>query len=435
MPWPFPGSQRTTSPSSTLDAHPDQPLAAEAHGADPYPVFVTGTPPVEPDPMWVTPEPESHVAAELAALEQRLRAARPTNLGFPGAVDFDYTTLTRFFGQHLLNNVGDPLVEGAGHNHTKPMELEVVSTFGDLLRAPRNDRWGYVTGGGSEGNLYALYLARTLYPNGIVYHSSAAHYSIDKAIHLLGLPSCRIEVDQMGQIDYVDLLERVRENPHRPAIVVATIGTTMTEAVDDVRVIRDLLEVSGVTDRFIHADAALAGLPLALMDPEQRPGMDFADGADSIAISGHKFIGSPFPSGVVLVRAGHRARVAKDVDYISSPDSTISGSRSGHAPLLLWYALRTLRIDGLRQRAEKCRALAEYAVNRMRQVGWEAYRHAHAFTVVLRTPPEQVTKKWVLAASRGWSHIVCMPGITREQIDAFVADLDAAMDTPLPEPD
>jgi histidine decarboxylase len=383
-----------------------------------------------PGPLWTEPEPESAVAQELAALERRLRAARPTNLGFPGAVDFDYDPLKSFFGQYLLNNVGDPVVEGAGHNHTKHMELEVISTLGDLLRAPRNDRWGYVTGGGSEGNLYALYLARTLYPGGIVYYSSAAHYSVDKAIHLLGMPSCRIKADHLGRLDYADLAAHVRANAARPAIVVATIGTTMTEAVDDVRVISDLLRRYQVTDRFIHADAALAGIPLALLEPDRRPGMDFEDGADSIAVSGHKFIGSPFPSGVVLVRAHHRARVAKDVEYISSPDSTISGSRSGHAPLLLWYALRTLRVEGLRQRAQECRQLAEYTVGRIRQAGWEAYRHDHAFTVVIRTPPEQVTKKWVLAASKGWSHIICMPGVTQDQIDSFVTDLAAAVTVP-----
>jgi histidine decarboxylase len=378
-------------------------------------------------PVWATPGQEAAVAAELAALERRLRSTQPTNVGFPVAVDFDYRPLTQFFGRYLLNNVGDPLVDGAGHNHTKHMEREIVSTIADLVRAPRDDRWGYVTTGGTEGNLYALYLARTLYPDAMVYHSTAAHYSVDKAVHLLNLPSCRIRADERGQIDYEHLAERMRANAHRPAIVVATIGTTMTEAVDDVRIIGDLLDECRIRDRFIHADAALAGLPLALMDPGQRPGMDFADGADSIAVSGHKFIGSPFPSGIVVVKASHRARVATDVDYTASPDSTISGSRSGHAPLLLWYALRTLTVDGLRQRAEQCRQLAEYAVNRLRQVGWEAYRHAHAFTVVLRTPPDQVTKKWVLAASKGWSHIVCMPGITEEQIDGFVADLEVAI--------
>ena len=35
---------------------------------------------------------------------------------------------------------------------------------------------------------------------------------------------------------------------------------------------------------------------------EPRPAWDFEDGADSIAISGHKFIGAPIPCGTVLAR-------------------------------------------------------------------------------------------------------------------------------------
>jgi histidine decarboxylase len=427
MIWPFRSSTRqrrfAVVPEARLTDGADTDVAPDSA------TFPSASP-------WPLPGAESAVSATLAALEHRLRSTQPTNLGFPVAIDFDYSALSGFFGQYLLNNVGDPMVDGAGHNHTKQMEREIVATVADLVRAPSDDRWGYVTSGGSEGNLYALYLARTLHPDGIVYHSDVAHYSVDKAVHLLGLPSCRIRTDERGQLDYEHLSVELRSNPGRPAIIVATIGTTMTEAVDDVRVIRRILDEVGVPARFIHADAALAGLPLSLIDPAKRAGMDFEDGADSIAISGHKFIGSPFPSGIILVKASHRARVARDIDYTASPDTTITGSRSGHAPLLLWYALKTLTVDGLRQRAEECRRLAEYTVARLLAVGWEAFRHDNAFTVVLRTPPEAITKKWVLAASNGWSHIVCMPGIASTQIDRFVSDLEAAtaMIQPVQEP-
>ncbi|HKA69637.1 MAG TPA: hypothetical protein VKG85_11020, partial [Actinomycetes bacterium] len=37
-----------------------------------------------------------------------------------------------------------------------------------------------------------------------------------------------------------------------------------------------------------------------------------------------------------------------------------------------------------------------------------------------------VTARWVLASSDGWSHIVCMPGVSRDQIDEFVEELHAA---------
>ncbi len=50
---------------------------------------------------------------ELEALEIRLNQARPVTIGFPGAVDFDYSPLSPFFAHHLLNNVGDPTVDGA----------------------------------------------------------------------------------------------------------------------------------------------------------------------------------------------------------------------------------------------------------------------------------------------------------------------------------
>jgi histidine decarboxylase len=271
-----------------------------------------------------------------------------------------------------------------------------------------------------------LHLARRLHPDGVVYHSATAHYSVPKAIDLLAMPSIAIRVDEAGHLDYDDLSAQLDRHRDRPAIVVATIGTTMTEAVDDVRRIDQILDSLAIRRRFVHADAALAGIPLALLDPTKRPGFDFADGADSVVVSGHKFIGSPFPCGVVVVRASDRMRLTRGAAYTGSPDTTVSGSRSGHAPLLLWYAIRRNGVDGLRARADRSRELAAYAHRRLIDIGWDAYRNEHAFTVVLATPPTPVTDRWVLASSGGRSHIVCMPGISRTQIDQFVADLHAA---------
>ncbi|WNM37818.1 hypothetical protein RMN56_22040 [Micromonospora halotolerans] len=36
-----------------------------------------------------------------------------------------------------------------------------------------------------------------------------------------------------------------------------------------------------------------------------------------------------------------------------------------------------------------------------------------------------MTAKWVLASSAGRSHLICMPGVTREAVDDFVADVAA----------
>jgi histidine decarboxylase len=174
----------------------------------------------------------------------------------------------------------------------------------------------------------------------------------------------------------------------------------------------------------VHLDAALSGIPLAL-DDRWRAVVDLGvpGSPDSLCVSGHKFLGTPLPCGVVLARRGHVNHITRPIDYISGPDVTISGSRPGLAALQLWYALRRPGLLGHRARATAARELARYTVARLRAIGWECWRHEHAFTVVLRTPPAPVLARWSLATEGRRSHIVCMPGVQRAQIDAFVADL------------
>jgi histidine decarboxylase len=359
-------------------------------------------------------------AAELATLLRALEQGRSRTIGFAGASDFDYRELAPFF-DHELDNTGDPDVEPAFDNHTKGMEREVVGFFADLFRAPSQDRWGYVTNGGTEGNIYGLYAARGLYPDGLVYLSEAAHPGVRKAVDVLGMRAVTVRTTGTGELDYDDLhrvLGRLRD---RPAIVVANIGTTVTEAVDDVGRIKGVLRELALPDHYVHSDAALAGVPLAVLD--NPPRFDLADGADSICVSGHTFIGSPFPCGVVVLRRSLRNRIGPALGFAGPPDTTISGSRNGHAALLLWYALRRHGIAGLRKRAEQARDVAEYALRRLTEIGWAAWRNPYALTVMLKTPPGELAARWALATSEGWSRIICLPGVTREQIDRFVADL------------
>ena len=97
----------------------------------------------------------------------------------------------------------------------------------------------------------------------------AAHYSVGKAVDLLRHAVRRRSAPtRTGEMDYDDLADQLDRHRDRPAIVVATIGTTMTEAVDDVRRISGVLDAPAHRRRFVHADAALAGIPLALLDPD-----------------------------------------------------------------------------------------------------------------------------------------------------------------------
>jgi histidine decarboxylase len=361
----------------------------------------------------------SDVDAQVAQLVRRLSCARDTDIGFPGATDIDFSPL-RPATEYLLNNVGDPYIDPVTGNHTKEQEREVLEYLANLFGAPLDDRWGYVTSCGTEGNDYGLWLARSLYPDGYVYYSEASHYSVGKAVDRLALPSRVVRATDTGEIDYSDLRSLV--NPSRPAIVVANIGTTMTEAVDDLAAIRSTLTAAGVRRHYLHADAALAGVPLAL---QAKPGtFGLAAGAHSITVSGHKFLGTLEPCGVVITRRSLREHLSRQVAYIGTLDTTIGGSRSGHAALRLWYVIRSLGTQGLQRRAEQSRALAAYALDALTELGWEAWRASpHTFTVVLKSPPAAMLARWPLASTDGWSHIICMPGVTRDHIDRFVADL------------
>lgn len=360
------------------------------------------------------------VTAVLDHLVHEADAAAATSIGFPGAVDLDYSEVMTRLGNRLWNNIGDPADLG-GIAHTRVLERAVIAWVADTLTMPADDRWGYVTTGGTEGNLSALHAAHHRHPTARIYYSSAAHYSIPKIVRMLGARGVVVNAHPGGEMDYADLAAQVSRRRRWPAIVVATAGTTLTEAVDDTTSIRAVLDEHGVNGH-LHVDAALSGIPLAL---DGRLRLDDGSGIGSIAISGHKFLGVPTPCGVVLIR-DNAGKYGNHIPYTATLDTTVSGSRCGLAAALLWHAIATHGHEGHRWRATQARRLAAYTVDQLNAAGWPAWRHPHAFTVVLPTPPDQVRKKWLLATDGAASHLICMPGITHGQVDAFVADLAAA---------
>jgi histidine decarboxylase len=354
---------------------------------------------------------------------EHLEQVASREIGYPVAFDFDYSALAPFLS-FSLNNAGDPFMPMTYLLNSHDFEREVVSFYAELARAPDDQWWGYVTNGSTEGNLYGLYLARELLPDGIVYFSQDCHYSVSKNLHFLNMRHIMIRSQPNGEIDYEDLRETLRIRRDAPPIIFANVGTTMKEARDDIGIIHSILDDLAIEHRYIHCDAALCGGYAAFLDPP--PAWDFEDGADSIAISGHKFLGSPIPCGVVLARRAHVDQIGHSVAYIGSVDTTISGSRNGFTPLILWYAIRSLGHEGMKQRTEYSLRTAAYAEKRLREVGIEAWRNPQALTVVFKQPPREVRDKWQLASASGYSHLICMPHVRCEQIDELISDIRKA---------
>ena len=367
----------------------------------------------------VKAHPDSEIQAKLDSLLEQMRTGSDWQVGFPGNQKFDYSALLPFL-QFSLNNVGDPFHDSGYRANTHEIEREVIARFAELTRIDPQRAWGYVTSGGTEGNMYGLYLARELFPNAMFYFSEDTHYSVLKNVRVLNARYIMIKSQDNGEIDYQDLSDMIRVHRDLPAVVMANIGTTVRGAVDDIPKITNILRDQAVTNSYIHADAALSGLILPFV-PEPQP-FGFDAGIDSISISGHKLIGAPLPCGVVLTHRAHVERVGRAIEYVGVHDTTLSGSRNGFAPLMLWYALNNLGDDGLREVVNGMMETAEYAVAQFNQHGIPAWRHRNSATVVLPKPSPEVFDKWQIAPEGSDVRIVTMPHVTRELIDELVRD-------------
>jgi histidine decarboxylase len=347
-----------------------------------------------------------------------------TFVGYPCTCIFDYSELFRFM-QFPINNVGDPYAPSTYRVNTKDIEQEVLAWFAELTHADPGSFWGYITNGGSEGNLYGLYLARELMPEGMVYYSEDTHYSVAKNLRMLKMPNIMIRSLPNGEIDYDDLRETIRIHRQVPPIIMANIGTTMKEAIDDIPKIRTMLREMAIPMHYIHCDAALDGMILPFL--EDAPSWDFAAGADSLAISGHKFIGSPIPCGIALAKKTNVDRIARSIEYVGTLDTTVTGSRNGITPIFLWYAIQRYGHAGFAANARRCQELALYAVDRFQEHGVEAWKNKHAITVVFPRPPELVLSKWQIAVKDDYAHIICMPHFTEDLIDELTLDIAEAL--------
>ena len=356
----------------------------------------------------------------LKGLLQFFENSAQRQLGYPTNLDFDYSALLPFL-QYAANNVGDPFHASNYANNSHEVERDVIHTFADLMHLPREEAWGYVTSGGTEGNMYGLYMARETFPDGVVYFSQDAHYSAVKILRLLKVRNIMIKSQPNGEIDYDDLYETVRINRDVPVIFMANIGTTMKGAVDDVVRVRGILDDLAVSSSYIHADAALSGMILPFVDDPQPYGFDV--GFDSVSVSGHKMIGAPLPCGVALTRKQYVSRVARSIEYVGVLDTTLTGSRSAFAPLMIWYAFQRHGMDGFKELVSRSLSVAQYAVDRFNEAGIPAWRNRNSLTVVFPRPSDEVVRRWQIAPFEDIAHIIAMPHVTREVVNALIDDI------------
>jgi glutamate/tyrosine decarboxylase-like PLP-dependent enzyme len=259
-------------------------------------------------------------AADARALAEELidfasrysrRNAQPGFMGFicsPGiATDPMAHAVKALLNQNVSGFVSAP---GA-----TAIEQLVIRWFTRLCGFASSSGGAFVTGG-SMGNLTGL--ACGVYQKAgyealeqglqdqplVIYCSTEAHFSVERAVRMLGLGSRalrKIPTDDAFRMDAKLLQAAIQSDLAQgnvPCAVVATIGTTATGSIDPLSAIGAIAKRH---DLWLHVDAAYGGAALLSSSIRDRLG-DFSI-ADSIAIDLHKWLYLALDAGMVLFRS------------------------------------------------------------------------------------------------------------------------------------
>ena len=272
------------------------------------------------------------------------------------------------------------------------VEEEVVSWLRDLVGF-RDDGWGVLTSGGVMANLMALTVARDVWlpklrgldrqPRGSdlqdvrVYVSDQAHFSIGRALDMLGFPS-----DTLRVLDADDrfrlLAEPVEAAVHEdraagltPLAIAAVAGSTNTGSVDDVPALGALAERESL---WLHVDAAYGGAArLSARDAHRVPGLELAD---SVTVDPHKWFFQAYDLGALVVRRRDDLRTTfrRTPEYYRSnrPEDeplhwfeySMEGTRRFRG-LKLWMSWKHMGTQGLGSLVEANDDLAGYLAERL----------------------------------------------------------------------
>lgn len=243
---------------------------------------------------------------------------------------------------------------------------------------------GNLTSGGSIANLIGVVTARDArqvtareIPRSVIYLTTHAHHSVDKAIRIAGLRECvirhvpmdarhRMDADALDHMVTADVASELR-----PFLVVASAGTTDVGAVDPLLAIGDISERHGL---WLHVDGAY-GAFFALCD-EGRNVLRGMDRADSIVMDPHKGLFLPYGSGAVLVKD---TRAMQDAHfYVANYMQDTQASRDEASPadlsleltkhfrgMRLWLPLKLLGVAPFRAALEEKLWLARYFRERL----------------------------------------------------------------------
>ena len=257
-------------------------------------------------------QPDDDAMKRLNEAAAELVGRRRRQTGYP----FDQGTNLSGFYRWLLEtglcdttliSVGSPCKEAWDMLSVDEFERFVIDFLAKKYGFPEGSHWGFVTNGGTDGNMHGLYfgrkdLAAKCDKPPVLYVSSEAHYSVQKLGDVLDIETRVVGALPDGRMDVDDFRNRL--DGSRPALVAIAVGGTFKGAIDDQDAIDAVLREVAPPVCYRHLDAALFGgcLPW-LDDPAARAILNQKEKHfDSLAVSGHKFFAMNEPTGAFICR-------------------------------------------------------------------------------------------------------------------------------------
>ena len=340
----------------------------------------------------------------------------------PGLSHWQHPNFYGYFPSNgeLASVLGDYLSTGLGvlglswQSSPALTELEEVVTDWVRQMVGLSDAWsGVIQDTASTSTLIALLCARerasdySLARGGlqaearplIVYVSAQSHSSVEKAALLAGFGRHNVRslpTDERYALRPEALAAAIRTDIERgltPCAVVATTGTTATTALDPVGAMADMANRHKL---WLHVDAAMAGSAMIL--PECRWMWQGIEGADSLVLNAHKWLGAAFDCSLYYVRdPQHLVRVmSTNPSFLQSAvDDRVKNLRDwGIAlgrrfrALKLWCLIREQGVEGLQARLRRDLANAGWFAAQVQAApGWRVLAPVPLQTICVRHEP------------------------------------------------
>lgn len=257
-------------------------------------------------------------------------------------------------------------------NKTRKMEYEVLHMLGELYDINEPD--GYLTSGGTEGNIVGIWCGRNLLSKLVkkiyIVKTELTHSSVSKTANIMNLPEINIAHNEQFAMDLEDLRNKLMNvsSSDTGIILVATLGYTNTGTCDNIWALSDILEENEKTfgaKSYIHIDAAIGGMVFPFIN-QGNTNFFVKKNVCSITLDPHKMGYQPFSCGVFLGRKGLLLNIETECTYSRKHrERTLIGSRNGAVAAACWSTLMYMGVDGYRKTLE---ALIEHKNNILQQL-------------------------------------------------------------------